>query len=169
MKKNKRAFTLIELLVVVLILGILAAVALPQYQKAVEKSRVSEALTTLSALEKALDNYVLENGFQEQYFLVDESDTELVIDVGSQLDCSPGYWCKGKNFGFQVECYSSFCAAQATRMPANVSNWDFVDNDTYSIATRKYSNSNQWVHSCQPYNQIGQYICTSLASQGWSN
>ncbi len=50
---NNKAFTLIELLVVVLIIGILAAVALPQYQKAVVKSHFTEAMVNLKTLSMA--------------------------------------------------------------------------------------------------------------------
>ena len=60
--KNKQAFTLIELLVVVLIIGILAAVALPQYQKAVEKSKAAQAFTMLQALYQAQESYKMANG-----------------------------------------------------------------------------------------------------------
>ena len=61
MMKNK-AFTLIELLVVVLIIGILAAVALPQYRKAVDKARLMEMLVQGRALLEAQQLYVVTNG-----------------------------------------------------------------------------------------------------------
>ncbi len=60
--ESVHGFTLIELLVVVLIIGILSAIALPQYQKAVEKSRVSEALLMLHSIYQAHQIRALQEG-----------------------------------------------------------------------------------------------------------
>jgi prepilin-type N-terminal cleavage/methylation domain-containing protein len=59
---NKKAFTLIELLVVVLIIGILAAIALPRYEIAVEATRASEAASSLTAISRAVEMYKLAQG-----------------------------------------------------------------------------------------------------------
>ena len=58
----KRGFTLIELLVVVLIIGILSSVALPQYQKSVDRAKGVEALTAAKAVADAENVYFMANG-----------------------------------------------------------------------------------------------------------
>lgn len=59
--KQSRGFTLIELLVVVLILGVLASIALPQYRRSVERTRVAEALTLMRAIYDSCERLAWEN------------------------------------------------------------------------------------------------------------
>ena len=61
-KQFKKGFTLIEMLVVVLIIGILAGIALPQYTLAVEKARSAEALMNLATIKREIQFYITANG-----------------------------------------------------------------------------------------------------------
>ncbi len=108
-----RAFTLIELLVVVLIIGILSAIALPQYEKAVEKARLSEALTNVKALREAIDIYILENGLPPNnttiQVLGDKTKEDgranlLSIDLENVLICDQdeGEYCRSKDFVYDA-------------------------------------------------------------------
>ena len=62
-RRAYKGFTLIELLVVVLIIAVLAAVAVPQYQKAVDKSRVSELFAIVKNLKVQQEVFYLTNGY----------------------------------------------------------------------------------------------------------
>ena len=76
--QTKKGFTLIELLVVVLIIGILAAVALPQYQKAVEKSRLTTLIPLVRAITNAKSEHFLATGEWARTFDV------LAVEVPSE-------------------------------------------------------------------------------------
>jgi type IV pilus assembly protein PilA len=58
---GKKGFTLLEMLVVVIIIGILAAIALPQYLSTIEKARSGEAVTNVGSIRTALDRYWYQN------------------------------------------------------------------------------------------------------------
>jgi len=58
----KKAFTLVELLIVVIIIGILATIAVPQYGKMVKKAELAGVWTTLGAARRAIQLYRIEHG-----------------------------------------------------------------------------------------------------------
>ena len=110
--KNNKAFTLIELLVVVLIIGILAAVALPQYQKAVRKARLSEVATTLNSISKGIDMWLLENGGYPSStvtFSGNGTSDHAKLDIEQSCATEDGSYCYTKVGRWQYGCWSSVC------------------------------------------------------------
>ena len=165
-EKRKKGFTLIELLVVVLIIGILAAVALPQYEKAVEKSRLAEGIMLTHTLHKQMDLYILENGYptSQVNFLGDNAVGTLPITIQTSQRNEGIYYggmVQTNYFRYNAYCGAKFCDVMATR----------ADPDgtlSYRLFMRKAGNN--IVKTCSPINNssIGIKMCNLLHKEDWS-
>ncbi len=92
--KFTRGFTLIELLVVVLIIGILASIAVPQYKLAVHKSRLKSYMPVIRALANAEELYYMKTGAYVDLWHVDEFDIEMPAGcLISPSEHPPKYHC----------------------------------------------------------------------------
>lgn len=87
----KKGFTLIEMLVVVLIIGILASIALPQYTRAVEKAKVAQALITLKYMRERGQEYLLSKGLDEDTGVYGITNQDLGIELPGNWTCDPDY------------------------------------------------------------------------------
>lgn len=138
-EKHPHGFTLIELLVVVLIIGILAAVALPQYQLAVAKSRYATLKNLVNSIANAEEIYYLANGQYATKF--DELDIGM---PGGKLETSN-----------QVKYYYSWgeCRIGLSTIDAYVSCKNNLSNMLYQIYLQQHpSVSMRGAKLCVAYN-----------------
>ena len=141
-REMSRAFTLIELLVVVLIIGILAAVAVPQYQKAVEKSRIAEARIMLNAIYKGYQLCILQNGTDSDKCTLDENNFSNVNNnLLANMDISlPG----------EIE---TDCPDGSSHVCVNTKDWSYGTDSTEAWYASRIQNG------ASPY-----YLTLSLAT-----
>ncbi len=158
----KKGFTLIELLVVVLIIGILSAIALPQYQKAVEKARLAEVWPNAASLRNAIDLYLLENDWSgDADFLGEDADESgvLSIDFEGGLDCTQngGAACGSKNFTYQAYCRTNYCQIWIERHQGG----NHSNSSEYEIYWTKSKSTNKWT-VWNDYTNNSEQLCESL-------
>ncbi len=112
-------FTLIELLVVVLIIGILAGVALPQYQNAVNKSRAIGLLSNMKTIRQAAEAYKMATGsYPMDFTQVDISFPGQVLGTAEGVENSSITLPDGSYYAFDIDGY-----IQGSNSAANFNYW----------------------------------------------
>jgi len=150
---NKKGFTLIELLVVVLIIGILAAMAMPQYFKAVERSRMTEADTLLGSIAQAQRRKFLQtNRFTTNY---------KGLDVSPKDSNGSTYYTKGTNGnGFVVSLSAATGFQDGIATATRVANGSASGNLQYRYSLSRYYQGDNV--QCNGANPAGQELCADF-------
>ena len=151
-----KGFTLIELLVVVLIIGILAAVALPQYQAAVEKSRTAEALTMLKNAHDAYEAQAIENG---GYFF--DQQPKDILDWNNGTWSADGWHFCTKYFRYEM-AFPDIYAYRSNTISANCSS---LTDELYDIDLGFPEQGGEVI--CWTDTDLGYKVCKGLVSQGF--
>ena len=168
---KKKAFTLVELLVAMLIVGILVVIALPQYKKAVEKSRAASVLPAIHALRQAVDEQILSNGsYSKEMNFIGEGHDGHNHPLSTSINCtlSGNNSCYDKYFRYNVWCAEQGCFIAVIRMSASKS-----DQDDYSLLSRKVLTDwndypkGIWESDCMAHSDVGYAVCKGIQSQGW--
>lgn len=110
MKQTFQGFTLIELLVVVLVIGILASTAIPQYFKVVERARVAEAQSLFASVKSAQMTYMAKNG----KFTNNWGDLDLAFTNAKGKTCTGTSSCVQRVYSYMLDPDGSI---YATRNP----------------------------------------------------
>ena len=157
-------FTLIELLVVVLIIGILAAIALPKYELAVEKSRLSEVYTVMHKVEQ---NWKMITLAGTEPNSGEESAELLLEDAGLEIKASHPDTDLPYGMGKNYCVVPSWVGVIAVKK--EICNLDEAENPYLIVLGPENDDESSFMQGCIGENEFGQKLCKSVCGSARCN